>query len=316
MNSAKLTLTRIYGAPGLGGYRFGFSFTIAMPADAPEYTAPRSEAKKQRRRRRIWDFTGSVTVGRPGSPGIGLGRIFPEHAFWFESGSYANEQHLGMLAELTPHQVEVLEELRMGGPLHFSISYSVLSANWLVDEGGTALAPGTEYQSVQRECDMLSHQATQSDWLRVLEEMGYGRFLLFEIPMPGAGERGAETPSTAHLIEAQRHLFQGQYDDVIVDCRRALERFWVEEKLTKEASSIHRKRESGSDRLPKRGRFLLMHNALKYLTDLAAHGDAGVIEPFSRTEAVCVLSMVAALLGLSPVPAAPLVCPPSSSEAL
>lgn len=302
MNSARLSVKNIQGAPLVGGYRLGFGIAFALSADALDsFRPPSGSPSKVWRRTRFWDISGSASVARPGVPGLFLGRLFPEHTVWLETSGEAQEQYRTLFLELTPHQLEALETLRVGGPLDFTVQLTALSTSWRMDDQCTPLESGLEYRAARPDTDHLTYRATQSDWLKVLEDMKYGQFLLFEIPMPKGSAEPAVPNSTASLKAAQQHLLLGQYDDSVGDCRLALEAFWGEQRIAAEIKTVGSPPKGSWP--PKRERFLRTHKAIKLLMDCAMHADRPILEPFSRTEALCVLQLAAALLGLSALPA-------------
>ena len=60
-----------------------------------------------------------------------------------------------------------------------------------------------------------------TEWLEILNELGYGRRRLLEILIPSPEGAGQEV--LAHIDAADRAMVQGQYDTVLVSCRKALE---------------------------------------------------------------------------------------------
>ncbi len=61
----------------------------------------------------------------------------------------------------------------------------------------------------------------QTEWLAVLGELGYGKRRIIEVTVLPPEEVGSE--AIAHVQAADRAMAQGEYESVLVACRRALE---------------------------------------------------------------------------------------------
>lgn len=142
----------------------------------------------------------------------------------------------------------------------------------------------------------LYHQMPQSVWVKLLDQMGYARTLLFEIPWSkDPGDSLAEAIS--HFEDARRLFLSGYYAEAVARLRDCLdsacsvidcEKFsWkkVSEKLSEKASREDMKAQE---------RFLLVWNSVRHLTNFAHHeGD------YSREEAHYILGMGALALSLA-----------------
>lgn len=61
----------------------------------------------------------------------------------------------------------------------------------------------------------------QTEWIRILGDLGYGRRRLIEIVLPSTEDVSQEI--LGHIEVADRSMYQGEYDSVLVSCRKALE---------------------------------------------------------------------------------------------
>jgi hypothetical protein len=64
----------------------------------------------------------------------------------------------------------------------------------------------------------------RSDWIAVLQELGYGDYYLIEIPLRGVPERGELAKALGLLTSAWGHFSQGLNADTLSNCYRCFER--------------------------------------------------------------------------------------------
>lgn len=190
--------------------------------------------------------------------------------------------HLEAKVPLSRQQIEALEELRMGGDLALR-----------VDLRSVPLATAETFpQQVQ-----FVHEISQSDWIRVLDQLGYQKSLLLEVPMADPSEFPEMARALEHLSEAQAAIVRGGagYREAVGLCRDTLEslREALSDSLAEDAAWQKRSREM--EEMDKAERLLLVRRALWRLTSGARH------PPFQwdRGEALAVLAMVAAVVRLA-----------------
>jgi hypothetical protein len=63
----------------------------------------------------------------------------------------------------------------------------------------------------------------QSEWIRVLGELGYGDYFLMEIPLKGVPQRRGMQKALEHLKAAWEHFEQGSDDETLGSCYKAFE---------------------------------------------------------------------------------------------
>lgn len=63
----------------------------------------------------------------------------------------------------------------------------------------------------------------QTEWIKILEELGYGKRRLIEIVLPSVAAAAKEI--VTHVEAADSLMHRGEYDSVLVSCRKALETF-------------------------------------------------------------------------------------------
>ena len=196
--------------------------------------------------------------------------------------TYASTEHMALRLFLEPLRVRAIEELRNGGGLTLR-----LRCSYRLRVGGVeAVLSNEEELSIP-----------QGVWVPLLEQMGYQRTLLLEIPVPDADHRPELANAVELLSRSQRLIAEGQYTEAVGMCRDVLE------EVTRAL-----KDENGPDvpvaglfeqtrQMNKADRLRLLRRAAKVLTHLARHRDevAAAIE-WSRIDASSIVTITAALL--------------------
>lgn len=138
----------------------------------------------------------------------------------------------------------------------------------------------------------VHHKVSQSDWVELLDRMGYARTLLFEIPWPNGAED--KLPQAVSQFEAARAAFlSSSYAEAVGKLRDSLDT------ARKQLNILRPQWSQLSDRKYREGmdlneRFVLAWEATRHLTHPARHGDN-----YSRGEARYILGMGALALSLA-----------------
>ncbi len=281
------------GEQGLGRHarlRFGIEMDIiATPSSDPIGTPSPNPIPMMM----IHSIGGNVTVKARKRTAVNLGHINIDRPFWISTAAVSRKRHLATFIDFAPKQIEALEESRNGeGGLDFTLSVAAL----------------TEYKgNIDQANESVLFSINQSDWLSVLTRIGYGDYLLFEIPSPPSA--GPDTANLVRLREARQHIWLGQYDNAVTACRNALachlEAKGLAEMITTSERNFCGKKneepaegEGARNAMSKNDRFLFLYRAAKHLTDAPAHPEGRPPQPFTRSQAISVLSVVAALLSV------------------
>lgn len=127
------------------------------------------------------------------------------------STRHPRNSNVALEMRLTTADVEAIERKRAGGNLTFNLKICAMTYG-----GEQADQPPT---ASTRDITCYVNQAA---WLEALSGMGFGSHVLYALPIDLAGQRRL-SDAIEQLERAKRHLYQGNYDDVVATCRKALE---------------------------------------------------------------------------------------------
>jgi hypothetical protein len=222
-----------------------------------------------------------------------LGIASPKEAFVTKTFPESDiESDLNLVLLLYPHQVELIEKIRNSQDFFFKLKYSAEThARSLEDQANSV--------NSRTDAEEKTIPITQSTWINCLESMGYGKYLLFEVPIPEAIDGRISKNIFNELKSSQQHFFQGHYNVTVSKCRNVLE---LLEKLLSDNNSISKSMnqflESKSrTKMNKEDRFYFIRKAVYHFTHLAHHSEErGNITHFNRIEAQQILSITTSVL--------------------
>lgn len=260
---ADTKVTGVTGAKLAGGYLLKLSFEFVSPAwglpDPPTVVfAP-------------------AQVVMTGHHGLQLGLAFPEVVQPFTVTIYGSTTTAGFDLFMSQAALEAVEKLRDGQGVTLAISLR-----------GEIRRAG----EVHRLYDDFHATLNVVQWHAALDQCGYGRSLLFEVPIPTLP---AAAGAAVELLEAARqHFHRGHYPDAVSKCRMVIEQLTAELgqdaqlKAAMDTKKMDRTREQ---------RELAMRQAAMDFASLAHH-PTGVPqhELFDRNAAQMMLGTTAALV--------------------
>ena len=131
----------------------------------------------------------------------------------------------------------------------------------------------------------------QGMWVQVLEQLGYRKTLLLEVPVVGKDISPDLAAAAADLQHAQRAMERGDYRDAVGHCRDVMENVL---RALKDDDAIDFSNQRTMD---KAERLRLLRRAFRVLTHPARHRDeVSVAIDWNRIDAACAISIAAALL--------------------
>ena len=268
---AEVKITRVQGQTGLGVYR------LLVHLDLVFMRMPEGEGAI------LHELTGDLQIeGRY----VGSLRLFQDLG-QFSIGQYQGSFPVALVADLSLRQLQVIEDLRQGKGL--TIGISIFMTCWGKLHGGTGL--------LRASSGHLSHQVNQGAWIEVLNELGYRKIMLLEIPELAESLAPELTEAVAYIGIAQQALHRGEYREAVGCCRDVLESLSTAmgdgDVQDTEFQALFKDVRSKD----KAARLRLVRRAMKILSHPARHADevATQIE-WSRTDAMAVITMIAALL--------------------
>lgn len=198
---ADVRVLNIYGSPGIGVYRLVFDIRFDLRSA--------DEAAKKI----IRNISSEIFIARKGQSKrqkIYLGKATPEETLILKTPTRSINKRESLTLDLSKHQIDLIEELRNGEELNFYINLS----SEVIGNG--------EYKT---DSARLSYFSNKSTWLNALGRMGYGEFLLFEIPIPD-NESLISEKIFKNIKIARDQFVKGNYEHALAKCR------FVQDRLT------------------------------------------------------------------------------------
>jgi hypothetical protein len=195
LNSRVIADTRLAGVSGArlaGGYLLKLSLEFAaLGWDLPDPPAV---------------VFAPAQVALHGVHGLQLGLAFPEVVQPFRVTSYGGTTPAGFDLFMSQAALEAVEKLRDGQGVTLGISL-----RGEIRQSGEA---HRLYDDIQASLNVVQ-------WHAALEQCGYGRSILFEVPIPSSPEAAG---AAVELLETARQLFhRGHYPEVVSKCRMVIE---------------------------------------------------------------------------------------------
>jgi len=196
------------------------------------------------------------------------------------SYSHPSEDQLLLACDLDPWRLERIERARDGAePVFWLQLWPVI-----LMQGRRVLAT----------VHVIRVPIPRDRWLEFLNGVGYGSFDVVEIRM--SSELGMFRRASEHLRNARHQMNEGHFDDAALRCRKAIEAFFGEAQLPRNADELKIRLETY---VPKRraGAYGAIFSRLKEAASLGQH-DLGYHPPLSRPEARFILRATEDLVSL------------------
>ncbi len=268
---AEVEIERLSGQAGLGHFRLFLNLKIRIDAQSGSDE-------------HLVDLSAEALVG--GTP-LGRFRQSPQGTP-VRTATAAFPVTTVLEMELDRTRLEAVENRRGGGGLE-------LILNVHADVEGP--------NGLRRDFSQLVHHVNQGVWVSILEQMGYRKTLLLEIPVPDRAAAPALAKAVDLLVQAQGAVGRGDYRETVGLCRDVMEA--MSEALADDdaGSPIAQELFAGQRQMSKTQRLQLLRRALKTFTHPARHHDAasGAFD-WERTDGLMALTIAAALVAAAPPP--------------
>jgi hypothetical protein len=200
--------------------------------------------------------------------------------------NFAQERQMTLELELDRARLEALENIRNGKELTFNLNIYTT----LLDSTGQPRQVSVS----------AGHTQNQSGWIAILEQMGYGKTMLIEVPVPDGQQFAELAAAVALLARAQESMARGEYREAVGLCRDVMDRINSALKDNDDLSEFANLREK-----TKADRVRLLRRALRVFTHPARHADdASSVFEWTRIDASSAISIVSALLNELAAPGA------------
>lgn len=220
------------------------------------------------------DFRARVELGQES---VRIGSAMPEFPQVLTANEFGESGVLGFELLLSATKIEKIEEFREGDGIEIKLRI-------------TGERVGQQY-TVQH--DDVLFRINQSQWVDVLKQMNFGTYLLCEVPIELGTDEQLRDVWLA-MEKARSLLYNGHFDNAVMECRKALETTIKRVGLVEELSRIITKSRQGHRKLSKRERILYLYEAARRAMHLAAHPDENdEVVTFSRREALLIFSLTA-----------------------
>lgn len=187
------TINQVSGQRGLGFYRL--TFILVLNVDTSDAVLGD----------RLTNLVGDVFAAN--TP---LGRAYPmPNQLPIQPFNYVQERQVNLELEVDRARLDALENVRGAKDLAFNLNlYTTLT-----DSNG----------NVRQVNVGGAHVLNQSAWLALLEQIGYQKTMLLEVPVPDAQQQPELAAAVRSLASAQQAMARGDYRDAVGLCRDVLE---------------------------------------------------------------------------------------------
>jgi len=276
-NFAELEFKALLGRPGLGFYRLIAQVDVT------------THGKKQGEEVTVTNIDGELCVSGKHKQEHYLGHLRrPGIESPITTFQHTHKGNTDLEVELDARRVEAIERVRLGEDLSFKLNL----------HGVASVASERNPQPVTV---TLQYRANQSTWTEILEQMGYRKTMLLEIPVLGDGVSPTFPEAAEHLHTAQTHLLQGRFRDAVGACRDVMESLSIA--LNEDAGPLPETIKAWFENtrgMNKEERLHIVRRALKLLTHPARHADeVSTSMEWGPEDARSVIIMTATLLCLA-----------------
>jgi hypothetical protein len=135
---------------------------------------------------------------------------------------------------LNPHQLQKIEEIRNGGDLYLIMRFTGIAAEFeRTDASKLRGFFSIDVSTLGYSSGYCPLKIAQSDWMKILKELGYGDTFLIEMPLRSIRSRKRTDKALEYLAKAWEHYEEGNDRETLASCYSAFE------SLAKHSKSKH-----------------------------------------------------------------------------
>lgn len=265
----RVTVKQLYGSQGIGICQLNVILELTCRKPLAAVTP-------------VW-LEGTMSVSNLGSHSGYLAKLMCRN-LPITMHSVGVNKDLAFSADISSIQVQTIEEYRTNSVL-FNFDFS-----------GFCLINGSPEQiwGVQFE-----YEVNQSDWIALLDRVGYHRILLFELDAPDEKRSPEQATALRYFAEARKHYLEQEWRLTVESLRQTLsalvgkkpEEEEGEQELPPTLKEL--KKQVTLRKVGYQERYEPIRATLKFLSDLGAHPET---EETRKQQAYSALLMVAGLL--------------------
>lgn len=224
----------------------------------------------------FFNFLGDAYVSN-GSP-THFGSLIPSPFGTALGGN--TSRSLTMNLDIDIHKINAIEEIRKGKDLWIKLNVSPIYRK-RTEQNNVNITQLWVQQKSHGDTIMIP----QSEWVKILENLNYGNYKIIEMPLPRLPQGTALDKAIGHLEEAQRKFNEGEYDDVLVDCRDAVEEIHSVLKSIEKNNKSLRGKFTDTLGKEKEDRVEGLSSSFKLFVDLGGHKVIPEVKKIDRTDA-------------------------------
>ncbi len=134
-----------------------------------------------------------------------------------------SESYWDLALPLTPYHLQKVEEVRKGEDLYLFLRFHVTAAEMENPSNPQLRRFTSPTVRGDTSSDYVPFKVAQSDWVRILKDLGYGEYLLIEVPLRAVPARRKMEKALGHLTAAWEHFSEGRDDETLACCYKAFE---------------------------------------------------------------------------------------------
>jgi hypothetical protein len=268
---ASFTIQHVNGGAGLGFSFLNFNLDMHLSAITGTGSAPANA---------LLDMRADVRAGN----GLLGTAVATPYNLPIRQRDYEQTSSITLTLQMDRSRLEAMETVRLGRDVQLALNVFAQT-----DDGA-----GPQWQTATS-----GHVLTQSDWGQALEQMGYRKTMLLEVPVLPAGRAPELATAAQDLAHAQQAVERGDYRDAVGHCRTVMEDIKL---ALKDDDSVTF---AGQDGMDKATRLRLLRRAFRVFTHPAHHRDELTVTiDYNRQDAVFAVSVAAAVLAELSAPGA------------